>query len=126
MSNEPPKRSHRLLAVSLDWLILVVLVVSFGQIYGFSLPLITLLIQLFVALILLPLVYFKLLNWAVGTTVGPVIVHLLRRLYRNKIASSPAAETTEPEPPGVNFCPRCQREIDQTDHYCSECGKNLM
>lgn len=126
MASNSLRRSHKILGLLIDWLIVIWIIYSGLLIIGLpGAGSIILIVLILAVLILISLAYFKLLRLAFGKTPGVFIVLGLRRLYKRiKSDSGETAnelETTQ----DVTLCPRCEKEIELTDKFCSECGKDL-
>lgn len=120
------RRSHRMLALIFDWGIVIGLVVS--ALYFIGLPSggsIILIVLIFGMILAVPTVYFKIVKWGFGMTLGVMIVIGLRRLYHRIKPDSERTKSTSQAPQKVTLCPRCENEISLGDKFCSECGKDL-
>lgn len=126
MSKKSLRRPHRILALILDWAIVIGLVLSGLFFIGLPASGSLILIVLILGIILVtPTVYFKLLNWAFGMTLGVMVVIGFRRLY-HRIKSNPEeTDSAGQNNQKVTLCPRCENEIELSAKFCSECGKDL-
>lgn len=83
MSNQSPSRGERIVALVIDWLLVLGVIYGALSFIGISGGLnLFVLIALLAIIILVPVIYFKVIKWAIGMTLGRVIVIGLKRLYR--------------------------------------------
>jgi len=75
MSNQSPGRGERIVPLVIDWIIVLGLIFGGLGFIGVSGALnLFVLIALLAIIILVPVVYFKVIKWAIGMTLGRVIV----------------------------------------------------